>query len=110
MVIILNKVLILVTAFTFISCAKVNYVPVNSVKTNYVVSYLHYMDFVKLEANISPENASFKNILWSSSDNSVATVDMNGLVYARSIGECDITAITLDGLHTYSCRIIVTVE
>ena len=46
----------------------------------------------KLTATVSPSTATFKNILWSSSDESVATVDSNGLVTGVGEGTAIITA------------------
>ena len=47
-------------------------------------------------ATISPDEATYKDITWTSSDNSVASVE-NGLIIARSIGSSTITATTRDG-------------
>ena len=44
-----------------------------------------------LTATILPSNADNPNVLWTSSDDDVATVDANGLVTAVSIGICTIT-------------------
>ncbi len=45
----------------------------------------------ELTATVSPDNASYKEVTWYSTDAGVATVD-NGTVTAVSIGECDIIA------------------
>lgn len=49
------------------------------------------------EPNITPANATFKTIAWSSSDERVATVDDNGLVTAVDAGQATVTARTTDG-------------
>lgn len=46
---------------------------------------------IVLTARVNPANATNRDIIWESSDTSVATVD-NGLVKAVSYGECDIIA------------------
>ncbi|MCQ2112075.1 MAG: CotH kinase family protein [Bacteroidaceae bacterium] len=53
-------------------------------------------DEVAVEAFVSPDNATVKTVSWSSSDESVASVDANGVVKAHSIGTATITA-TADG-------------
>lgn len=45
-----------------------------------------------LTATVYPENATEKGILWSSTDNSIATVDSNGKVTGTGAGECTIYA------------------
>lgn len=50
----------------------------------------------QLKATVSPENADFESILWTSSDESVATVDGTGLVTAVAVGEAVITASVSD--------------
>jgi len=60
-----------------------------------------------LTATVLPENATNKNITWSSSNPGVATVDNNGVVTVISVGVSRITATTVDGNHTASCGIAV---
>ena len=52
---------------------------------------------LQLTATITPNNATYKDISWSSSDESVATVDNNGIITATSPGTCKIFAIAKDG-------------
>lgn len=58
---------------------------------------LNINDSFQLSAVVKPENATNKNLKWSSSNESVATVDITGLVTAHSSGEAIITATTDDG-------------
>ncbi len=60
----------------------------------------------KLTATITPSNASNKNVIWKSSNTSVATVS-NGIVTARSAGTATITATTEDGGKTATCQVSV---
>lgn len=47
------------------------------------------------------------NIEWTCSNESIATVDNNGVVKGVSKGEATITAKTADGKHTATCKITV---
>ncbi len=62
----------------------------------------------QLTVTVSPNNATTKNIIWSSNNNAIATVDANGLVTAVSAGTAIITAMTEDGGFTATCSITVT--
>lgn len=63
---------------------------------------------LKLNASIFPENATNKNLIWTSSNEKVASVDENGLVSAgKTAGEALITVTTEDGNFTASCKIQV---
>ena len=53
---------------------------------------LHAGDSTALSAEVLPENAADRRISWSSSDDSVASVDQNGTVSAVSEGSAVITA------------------
>lgn len=65
-------------------------------------------DTIQLTATVEPDDAANKNVTWTSSDDSVATVDQNGLVTIHSVGDVTITATTEDGGHRDFC--IVTVK
>ena len=59
-----------------------------------------------LEASVWPWNTSDRTVTWSSSDESIATVDQNGSITARSLGECVITATSkLDPSKSASCSL-----
>lgn len=58
---------------------------------------------LQLEAKISPENATNKNVRWKSSDINIASVDSNGLITAKEIGSATITATTIDGGYMAEC-------
>ncbi|MBE5926683.1 MAG: hypothetical protein E7270_06940 [Lachnospiraceae bacterium] len=51
----------------------------------------------QLKAKITPSNASIRNLKWTSSDPSVATVDETGEIVAVSAGRCNIYATSTDG-------------
>ena len=56
-------------------------------------------------ASIAPSNANHQSVYWSSSNTSVATVDMNGTVTAVSPGTATITAMA--GMKTATCEVTV---
>ncbi len=61
-----------------------------------------------LTATVSPSNATNKALEWSSSNESVASVNYNGRVYAHSPGTAVITVKTVDGGYTDSCVVTVS--
>ena len=58
-------------------------------------------------ATVSPSNATKKDVIWSSSDRSVATVSWEGVVTAVTAGHATITATTYDGGFTATCAVTV---
>ncbi|MCQ2114270.1 MAG: Ig-like domain-containing protein [Bacteroidaceae bacterium] len=62
----------------------------------------------KLEVTITPADAMNKNVKWTSDDESVATVDANGLVTTLKAGTATIKATSEDGGFTDNC--VVTVK
>lgn len=62
----------------------------------------------QLAYSITPENATNKSVTWSSSMNSVATVDQNGLVTAVSEGSTIITIETEDGKLQDMINVVVS--
>ena len=62
----------------------------------------------KLIPTVWPDNASDKSLTWTSSDESVVTVDNDGSVEAVNAGEADVTATTNDGTNLKAtCHVTV---
>lgn len=61
-----------------------------------------------LTATVSPEGATNSSVAWTSSNETVATVDANGKVIAMATGSATITVTTTDGGYTATCQVTVT--
>ena len=61
-------------------------VTITNAKTQYVMG-----EAVKLEAAIEPANATVKTVEWATSDDKVVTVDTNGTLTFKGVGEATIT-------------------
>ncbi len=59
----------------------------------------------QIKATVNPENASDQMLTWTSSDESVATVDGSGNVAAKAAGSATITASVGDVSETYSLTV-----
>lgn len=82
-------------------------VPVTGVTLNKTSTSLYVGDTETLTATVAPDNATNKNVTWSTSDANVATVE-NGVVTAVSAGTATITVTTEDGGKTATCTITVS--
>ena len=84
--------------------------PVESVSLDKASLELTEGDKATLTATILPENASNKNISWTSSDEKIATVSANGEVTAIAHGKATITVTTEDGNKTAMCEVNVKTQ
>lgn len=62
----------------------------------------------RLEAAIAPANATNTAVTWSSNASSVASVDQNGIVTAKSEGRAIVTVVTLAGGKSDACVVTVS--
>ncbi len=63
-----------------------------------------------LIADVTPFSATNKTVSWSSSDESVVTVDQNGTVTAVKKGSAIVTVTTQEGLFTADCTVSVNIK
>ena len=83
--------------------------PVTSVTLDKNTLELYTGGSENLTATVAPDNATNKNVTWSSSDNTVATVDTNGKVTAVKEGTAAITATAADDSNiSATCTVTVT--
>ena len=85
-------------------------VAVTGVTLNKSSLSLYQNDSETLVATVLPSNATNKNVSWSTSNSSVATVSTSGQVTAISPGTATITVTTADGGKTASCSVSVTAD
>ena len=90
------------------SSAEIPTVPVTSLTLNRSEISLLAGGTAQLQATVS-ENASNKNVTWTSSNIAVATVDETGKVTAVSAGKAVVTATAADGSgQKAECKVTVT--
>ena len=91
--------------FSFV--VDVKYVPASSVSISESNIQLEVSDSRQLMASLLPENCTDKTIIWKSDNEKVATVSDNGMIIARSAGQCSIIASTADNLIQAKCVVTV---
>lgn len=85
-------------------------IAVTGVSLNTTSKTLKIGETTTLTPTITPSNATNKNVTWTSSNTSVATVSSTGLVTAKSAGTANITCKTSDGGYTATCKVTVSNE
>ncbi len=80
--------------------------PVTGVTLDKTSATLTEGDELTLTATVSPDNATNKNVSWTSDDSSVASVS-DGKITAHKAGKATITVKTEDGGKTAACEVTV---
>jgi outer membrane protein assembly factor BamB len=84
-------------------------VPVQGINLNYEKVTLTEGDpSLNLVATVTPNNASNKKVIWSSSDLSTVSVDSNGVITPLKPGYVTVSATTIDGDFIDYCEITVS--
>lgn len=82
--------------------------PVNRIRISSGSLSMMTGESAKLTATIEPKNATYNNVIWTSSDDSIALVDDNGNVLALKAGKATITASSDDGSGKKAvCRVTI---
>ncbi|MDD2256680.1 MAG: Ig-like domain-containing protein, partial [Bacteroidales bacterium] len=81
--------------------------PVSGVELDLSAIQLKVLTSKTLVATVLPSTATNRNIVWSSSDESIATVDQAGLITPVSGGTVDIVVETEDGSFKDTCVVTV---
>lgn len=79
------------------------YQPVTGISLNKTTSHVYRGQRDYLYATITPTSATCQDIIWTSSNPDVVTVDENGRVYYVGLGTAVVTATTVDGNFSASC-------
>ncbi len=97
-----------VTVGTGVKTDKVDPDAMTGIKLSESFLNMYVDDNQKLEVTPLPEGIEYNDsYVWSTSDDSVASVDVNGRVYANAVGEAKITASTKDKKFSATCTVIV---
>ena len=82
-------------------------ISVKGVSLNKTATTIEVGKTEKLTATITPDNATNKEVTWSSSNTDIATVGTDGTVTAKAVGTADITVTTADGSKKATCTVTV---
>mgnify|MGYP004699480513 CR=1 FL=1 len=87
--------------------AQVEVTPVTGVSVTPAQATIRVGNTTTIKAIVTPDDATEKAVTWTSSDDTVATVDSNGVVTGVKVGTATITATTMDGSFTATCKVNV---
>lgn len=65
-------------------------------------------EWKQLLCTVEPDNATLKNVIWSSSNDDIVTVSFIGVIGGISPGTATITVTTIDGSFTATCVVTVS--
>ena len=91
------------------TCEVTVIVPVTGVSLDRTSAEIIKGDIMTLTATVAPSNATNKNVIWTSSNPSVATVSQSGVITAIKAGSTTVVATTIDGEKAAACEIVVIV-
>lgn len=103
----MKKLIFIIIAFSisFASCKK----GLQSISLNQTSVEMKYYEKVQLEVSFSPADIEVPpELIWTSENERVVTVNQQGLVSGNNIGETNIQVKTTDGKFEATCKVKVT--
>ena len=86
-------------------------VPLEGIKLNKETTEILRRQEEKLQVKLNPEDATYEgDLVWTSSDETVATVDENGVITAVKAGTAVITVKAIEGENEFTDTCTVTVK
>ncbi len=82
-------------------------IPVRSLTLDEKAKVMYVGESARIGYLLTPNDASKKNVVWSSTDTSVVSVDSKGLITARGAGQAIVMVKTEDGAYYSTCTITV---
>lgn len=92
------------------SCEVEVYEFVTSVKIGDTSGSINYGESRLLSATVSPDSATNRGVIWSSSNNGVIQVSGNGMITAVGYGSAVITAMAADGSGVYDQKTFTCIK
>lgn len=89
------------------SCTVYVRTSVEGIKINKHSAEISAGETLALKISVSPGNATVQSVKWYTTDESVATVDENGVVTAIGAGTSSVYALTDDGYYKATCEVTV---
>lgn len=96
------------TEYGLLLQSDVSDVPVSGIELDRTSATIRLGETFTLHATVLPPDATNKNIGWASANNSIATVDENGVVKGVAEGTTKVAAITEEGSHVAVCEVTVS--
>lgn len=89
------------------SCKITVFENATGIEIDEIVKVMYVGQVDKITANVLPVTATVRNVTWETSDKSVVTVESDGTLKALKEGSCTVTATSVDGGYTATCKITV---
>ncbi len=89
------------------SSSGVSVISVSGISLDRTTSTINAGSTGQLTVTVTPADATYQSVNWTSDNTAVATVSGNGLVTGVALGTANITATTADGGYTATCVITV---
>ena len=92
------------------TCGYDKTIHVSGITLNFSSLAMTVDDVKTLIATVTPNNATNQNVIWTSSNASIVTVDASGKITAVGVGTATITVTTADGNKNAQCTIVVSAK